>query len=194
MFCRLRGAGAAALAAAFPGLPVWGIPLFDMGEGPGTPALHLQSFVTFAGPGRVVVSSETDGAMAVGRALMATAAGEPDPMVIPFHASGTHATPHSLSVTAVPDEGAANVVWVNGVLVHRSEEEFPTSAPILRSLQESIAEDPRTPRADSEDAELERGSEAVPPPLSLAEPWELDMSELAKADGALTCCSKLLPG
>ncbi len=65
----------------------------------------------------------------------------------------------------VPDPPAANVLYVNGTLLIRSREEFPGSAAKLHEW----ANRNRVPVV------------------------ELNFSEFHKADGALTCCSILLP-
>lgn len=66
---------------------------------------------------------------------------------------------HPLQICKVPDTEAANCLFINGTLVHRSAEEFPVSASLLKTL----------------------GYPTV----------EVNASELAKCDGALTCCSLL---
>jgi dimethylargininase len=68
------------------------------------------------------------------------------------------------SILRVPDAPAANVVSANGTVLIRAATEFPSSAPLLRS------------------AATQRHLRSV----------ELDGSELAKVDGALTCGSVLL--
>lgn len=60
----------------------------------------------------------------------------------------------------VPDLQAANVLYLNGCVVHRSNREFPASARIFKSLN--------------------------------CPTREIEASEVAKVDGALTCCSLLV--
>ena len=66
----------------------------------------------------------------------------------------------------VPDEGSANCVFINGHLLRRSRQEFPKSETVFCSN------------------EFSRNSSL--------QHIELEGSELAKLDGALTCCSLLL--
>lgn len=63
----------------------------------------------------------------------------------------------------VPDVGAANCVYVNQTLIRRSRTEFPNSEAIFR--------------------------QQVPKYIRHV---EVEAGELAKVDGALTCCSLLL--
>lgn len=70
----------------------------------------------------------------------------------------------ALQFVLVPDEKAANVVHVNGTILMQPAAQYPASAHAIQQF------------ADDE------GFKVV----------EVDTSELAKADGALTCCSVLL--
>ena len=63
----------------------------------------------------------------------------------------------------VPDAAAANCVFVNGTVVRRAGTEFPASASILR-----MQLDPKLKQI------------------------EVEAGELAKVDGALSCCSVIL--
>ena len=63
-------------------------------------------------------------------------------------------------ILRVPDQDAANCLYINGTLIHRSAKEFPESAKVF----EDIA----------------------------CEKLDLNVSELSKAQGALTCCSILI--
>lgn len=63
----------------------------------------------------------------------------------------------------LPDRDAANCLWINNTLIHRSSSEFPNSALILKDFCE------------------QQGMERI----------EIEYDELAKVDGALTCCSLL---
>jgi dimethylargininase len=77
-----------------------------------------------------------------------------------------------MSLIQVPDSDAANCVWIQqpavGSAVHHSliiRKDLPQSARILRQTAEE---------------------------LKIERVYECDMSEIAKADGALTCCSVLV--
>ena len=63
----------------------------------------------------------------------------------------------------IPDAAAANVVYVNDTLIRRSRTEYPASEPLFR-------------------AHIPKWIRHV----------EIEAGELAKVDGALTCCSLLL--
>jgi len=63
-------------------------------------------------------------------------------------------------ILRVPDKEAANCLYINGTLIHRSPEEFPESAKVFEELA--------------------------------CDKLDLNMSEMAKAQGALTCCSILI--
>jgi hypothetical protein len=67
--------------------------------------------------------------------------------------------------TVLADAAASNVVYANGTLLRRCDHEFPTSADGLRAL--AAAE-------------------------GVAKVVQVEAGELAKVDGALTCCSLLL--
>jgi dimethylargininase len=69
-----------------------------------------------------------------------------------------------LSFVTLPDAEAANVIYLNGTILCRPEKDFPRSFDAISAFAEA--------------AELKV--------------VEVDTSELAKADGALTCCSVLL--
>lgn len=71
----------------------------------------------------------------------------------------------ALTCVLVPDAPAANAVFANGRLLVRAAAEFPASHDALARYA---------------------AAEGMPRPL------EVDGSELAKADGALTCCALLL--
>ena len=71
--------------------------------------------------------------------------------------------PNTFQYTIVPDEGAANVLSINGAVVRRCDWEFPASVPIFKSLESQY-------------------------PIQ----HQLPNSQLCKVDGALTCCSVLL--
>uniref|UniRef100_A0A6A7G4U3 N(G),N(G)-dimethylarginine dimethylaminohydrolase 1-like n=1 Tax=Hirondellea gigas TaxID=1518452 RepID=A0A6A7G4U3_9CRUS len=131
---RTNHAGAVALAKAFPEFPCSPIKI----EG----ALHLKCLVTMAGPDVICVAKDKNAQVALKR--------------IESCASFTYKT------LTVPDAAAANCVFANGFLLHRSQTDFPDSAKVFTSKLEQYKL---------------RG---------------LEWSELSKAWGSLSCCSILV--
>ncbi len=78
--------------------------------------------------------------------------------------------PVKYDVLAVPDRDAANLVYINGHLIRRSSQEFPNSGVIFDSFVRKMNHS-------------HRGHVIVQK--------EVNASELAKVDGAITCCSLL---
>jgi len=70
-------------------------------------------------------------------------------------------SPNKYQFLHVPDIGAANVIWLNDCLITRSMKEFPNSIDIIKDR------------------------------VGKGKIIEVNMSELSKLDGALTCCSVL---
>ncbi|XP_064088582.1 N(G),N(G)-dimethylarginine dimethylaminohydrolase 1 [Macrobrachium rosenbergii] len=131
---RTNQAGACALASAFPEFPCTPIKVDNH--------LHLKSMLTMAGPDVICVASAPEAKDALKR--------------IEREATFRYQT------LTVPDTCAANVVFANGVLLHRSKNEYPESAKIF---EEKLSH------------------------------WTLkglDLSEMEKAVGCLTCCSILI--
>jgi len=129
---RTNIAGARGLAAAFPEYPC--TPVKVSGD------LHLKSLVTMAGPDIILVS-KTKNAEDVLKRMEKEAT-------------------FQYQILRVPDKEAANCLYINGTLIHRSPEEFPESAKVFEELA--------------------------------CDKLDLNMSEMAKAQGALTCCSILI--
>ncbi|XP_028414206.1 N(G),N(G)-dimethylarginine dimethylaminohydrolase 1-like [Dendronephthya gigantea] len=120
---------------AFPNYPVTAI---DMGESGSV--LHLKSCLSMAGPELIAIGqSET---------------GEECWNAIVNHGKFKY------NKLSVPENIAANVLYINGTLVHQAASFIPKSIGVLQALN--------CPKL------------------------EVDMSELAKADGALTCDSLLI--
>ncbi|XP_022920912.1 N(G),N(G)-dimethylarginine dimethylaminohydrolase 1 [Onthophagus taurus] len=92
-------AGASAVAAAFPEYPCTPIKVPE--------AKHLKSFVTMAGPDLLCVGQGKEAQEVLKR----------------MEREATF----SYQTLTVPDDEAANVLYVNGTLVHRSNEEIPNS-------------------------------------------------------------------
>jgi dimethylargininase len=174
---RTNREGAEAIARAFPGFRVTAVPLAALASEPRTaiprtvaaaakatsstssssssssPALHLKSIVTMAGPDTLLVADSDLGRSVafymqdhsgVGRAARAGGKG--------------------LAFVLVPDQDAANVVAVNGTILMQPAAHFPETAEAVFAYAGNAG-------------------------LSVV---EVDTCELAKADGALTCCSILL--
>ncbi|XP_071524432.1 N(G),N(G)-dimethylarginine dimethylaminohydrolase 1 [Panulirus ornatus] len=131
---RTNQAGACALASAFPEFPCTPIKVEK--------SLHLKSAVTMAGPDVICVGNTPEAKDMLRR--------------IEREATFRYQT------LTVPDEAAANVLFANGFLIHKSADEHPASAKVF---EEKLSHWNLKPMA---------------------------MSELAKANGSLTCCSILI--
>ena len=168
---RSNAAGCEALGRAFPGVRVTAVPLARLlprqqvskkgrasGVGVGAEradaALHLKSVCSLLGPDTLAVADSE-----LGRALaffLQDASGVP---------RAARLAGRRLAFVLVPDEAAANVLFVNGAVLHQPRARFPRSFEALDDFARAAG-------------------------VALV---EVDTSELAKADGALTCCSVLLP-
>lgn len=124
--------------------------------------LHLKSVMSVIGPGSLAVSDDD-----FGRAIAFAVVESSKRTDRRFH--------QGYQILLTPDTQAANAVFANGVLIHRAASEFPESAAVFR--EHLIGE-----------GMIDRRDDASKNHASIG----LDMSELAKADGALTCCSLLL--
>ena len=98
--------GLSQLAAAFPSYPVTGVPVIE--------GLHLKSFLSMAGPDMI----------AIGISPAATEARK----VLETKGNFRY------SYLEVPDDIAANCLYINGTLVHVSKEAFPNSSEIFKEL------------------------------------------------------------
>jgi len=136
---RTNEAGVAAVAEAFPGLAVTGIPV----SGP----LHLKTLLTMCGPDTFCVSTQSGHSATMFRRIQKLAK-------------------HEYRSLEVPDDMASNVIFMNGTLLHKSKRESPASAEILAEFC----------------SKTRRGEGAV---CSV----QLDLSEIEKAVGSLTCMS-----
>ncbi|KAL1117453.1 hypothetical protein AAG570_004779 [Ranatra chinensis] len=96
-------AGARAVAAAFPEYPCTPIKVPDK--------MHLKSLVTMAGPDVMCIGSGKASQDVIKR--------------IEREATFGYQT------ITVPEDNAANVVYINGTLIHRSSEEIPLSAKVF---------------------------------------------------------------
>merc|ERR1712114_85455 len=136
---RTNEAGVEAVAEAFPGFPVTGIPV----SGP----LHLKTLVTMCGPNTFCASSQSGDSTAMLKRIQQLAKFEYKSLI-------------------VSDDMASNVIYMNGALLHKSWTESKESAEIFCSYC----------------------SRTVPgegPTRSI----DLDLSEIEKAVGSLTCMS-----
>lgn len=102
--------------------------------------LHLKSVLSMAGPELIVVGESQ--------------AGEDAWKAIEQHGKFKYTR------LSVPEDKGANVLYVNGTIVHQAASFIPKSVRVFRSLN--------------------------------CRRIEVDMSELAKADGCLSCCSLLI--
>jgi dimethylargininase len=134
---RTNREGAEALARALAPLAVTTVPV--------AAGLHLKSVMSVCGPRHIAFAAESEAARAAVAAIRERGVGR-------------------YEFVSVPDEAAANCLFINGAVVHRAEAEYPRSAAALRAF-----------------CAAERLASR-----------ELDVSEFAKADGALTCLSVLL--
>jgi len=136
---RTNQEGVDAIAEAFPGFPVTGIPV----SGP----LHLKTLVTMCGPNTFCASSQSGDSTAMLKRIQQLAKFEYKSLI-------------------VSDDMASNVIYMNGALLHKSWTESKESAEIFCSYC----------------------SRTVPgegPTRSI----DLDLSEIEKAVGSLTCMS-----
>ncbi|XP_050728341.1 N(G),N(G)-dimethylarginine dimethylaminohydrolase 1-like [Eriocheir sinensis] len=131
---RTNQAGACALASAFPEFPCTPIKVDN--------SLHLKTVLSMAGPDVICVGNTPEAKGILKR--------------IEREATFRYQT------LTVPDNNAANVVFANGFMLHRSGEEYPESAKIFE----------------------EKLSHWTLKPVTF--------SEMEKADGSLTCCSILI--
>jgi N-dimethylarginine dimethylaminohydrolase len=102
--------------------------------------LHLKSALTMAGPEMVAIGQSS--------------AGEGAWNAIEKHGKFKY------TKLSLPEDKGANVLYINGTIVHQAASFVPGSVRILKSLN--------------------------------CRKVEVDMSEFAKADGCLSCCSLLL--
>ncbi|XP_039287307.1 N(G),N(G)-dimethylarginine dimethylaminohydrolase 1, partial [Nilaparvata lugens] len=96
-------AGARAVAAAFPEYPCSAIKV--------TESQHLKSLVSMAGPDVLCVSSGK-GSQDVLKRIAREAT-------------------FSYQTLTVPEENAANVLYINGTMIHRADEEIPESSKVF---------------------------------------------------------------
>jgi hypothetical protein len=75
-------------------------------------------------------------------------------------------------ILALPDRDAANCVFINGHLIRRCSQEFPRSGPLFDKFVQTF------------NSKIENSQKLI-----VQKP--LNCSELAKVDGAITCCSLL---
>lgn len=130
---RTNEKGLEVIRETFPNIPVHAI---RVGDG----TLHLKSVMTMGG-NDLILCGESENASAAKEMLRST-------------------SKFVYDMVSVPDDYAANCLFINGVLIHRSSEEFPACAHVWEGLN----------------------AEKV---------ISLNLSELSKVDGALTCCSVL---
>ena len=103
--------------------------------------LHLKSMMSMAGPNLIAIGQSSAGEKAWKE----------------IEENGTY----KYDKLPLPEDIAANCLYVNGILVHASSSYVPLSIAKLRSLN--------------------------------CDRIELNLSELSKLDGCLTCCSLLIP-
>lgn len=172
---RTNALGAEALRAAFPGLRVTAVPLAELAAGAARGVRHRLAHATAAAER----AEELAACAPLHLKSLMCAVGK-DTLAVAEGALGT-AVAHAVQAASGVPRGvrraggavqfllvkgaAANAVLVNGTLLVRAREECPQGFAALAAYAE------------------EEGLKLV----------ELNMSELAKADGALSCCSILLP-
>ena len=106
---RTNEEGVEVIRDTFPEFPV--LPI-RVGDG----TLHLKSMMSMAGDDMIAFGSSSNAELV--RQLVATEA------------------KFSYTLVTVPEDFAANCLYINGVLVHRSSEEFPASVEVLKSFAE----------------------------------------------------------
>lgn len=163
---RSTAAGACALAAGHGfRLPVIAVPL--PGLDAGVPFLHLKSVATMICDD-VMLAHDSDAGKAVLRTLNEVREGKspslPGAFVIGADTVSADAPVEKVSGVMVPDMLASNVVRAGSAIMRVPANKFPASARIIDAAAASL------------DLDV----------------YDVDMSELAKVDGALTCCSVLV--
>jgi len=136
---RTNEAGVEAVAEAFPGFPVTGIPV----SGP----LHLKTLLTMCGPNTFCASTQSGHSTTMLKRIQKLAKYEYKSLI-------------------VPDDMASNVIFMNGALLHKSWTESKESAEIFCSY-------------------CSKTCPGEGPTRSI----DLDLSEIEKAVGSLTCMS-----
>ena len=136
---RTNQEGVDAIAEAFPGFPVTGIPV----SGP----LHLKTLLTMSGPNTFCASSQSGHSTAMLKRIQSLAKFEYKSLI-------------------VNDDMASNVIYMNGALLHKSWTESKESAETFCSY-------------------CSRTCPGEGPTRSI----DLDLSEIEKAVGSLTCMS-----
>jgi len=184
---RTNEAGVQAIAEAFPGFPTTAIPV----SGP----LHLKTLVTMCSPDTLCASSQT---------------GDSTEMLKRIEQLATF----KYGSLIVPDDMASNTICMNGTLFHKSAKESKEPADIFadfvktnKGVQEGVErtlqyfKNTCTSKNDKEIASYFKGEnarkevdESIPDVLKnvLLSPTAtigLEMSELEKAVGSLTCMS-----
>lgn len=161
---RTNAEGAMALARAFPGVRTSAIPLGRLSKAARRTAQRAGAPHQDTLHLKSILSIVGPGTLAVADTALGreVAYAIQDAVAVPRAARRAGG---ELAFLLLPDAQAANVVYANGRFVMQASHLYPQSAEVLhRYAQES----------------------------GLAPPLEVDCSELAKADGALTCCSILL--
>ena len=98
----------AVLQASFPSYPVHGIDVLDA-------TLHLKSMMSMAG-NDIIALGKSKSAEQAGKQLLSKAT-------------------HQYEVLKVSGDPAANCLWINGHLIHRSSKEYPDIARDYESLK-----------------------------------------------------------
>jgi len=158
---RTNSMGINSLKAAFPNCPVYVIKLSSLKRDAtlNTPdrdsssmaPLHLKSMCSLLHPGRIIVGGPFG--LSLQHAMQEALKSPPHHLQTP--------PPSPLLYTYVPDEGAANCLFINGTIIRRCDWEYPSSAPVFAGLS------------------------------PLYKQIQVSNSELEKVDGALTCSSVL---
>jgi len=137
---RTNAKGLQAVKEAFPGYPVTGVQV----AGP----LHLKTLLTLCGKDTLCASTESGDSVTMLQRI-------------------DEASQFSYRRVLVPDDMAANVIFMNGHLICKSENEAPNSFKVFKQQVEPIMK-------------LQGGSGTIK---------GVDLSEIEKAVGSLTCMS-----
>lgn len=124
--------------------------------------LHLKSFCSMAGDHRILVGGPVGKRFLEWLSVRDKVLCAADSLTIHSFGPPKPNILQKYSVISLPDAAAANCVFANNTIIRRATKEFPASGAVF---ERELGDTPQV---------------------------EIEYGELAKLDGALTCCSLLL--